>query len=260
MPDDPYRSAYRVEETTRAPTAEELARVHARRDERTAHIRKQAMSGPRDIVVPLVVAVIAIGVGFAIDNPAVIFAGGLMTVMLTVIFVIARRKALERLAGYAPGPWSLADDEYEVREIRVVARSVVGAASGDEDYATWALFEIPGSRWLYVDPLCVPLDGAGASVDALARADVRLTQLLPHGEFLSAALSGDAIPRRGASGGSDDYTDALERGFEWRPGGPIDDERDEEAEQEHDESLEPGPIGRIAEDELPRWIRDLVGD
>lgn len=258
MPDEPYRSAYRVEETTRAPTTEELARVHARRDERAAHFRKQAMSGPRDMIVPLVVAIVAIGAGFAIDNPAVIFAGGLMTVMLSAILVIARRKALERIESFPPGPWSLADDEYEVREIRVVARSVVGAASGDEDYVTWALFEIPGGQWLYVDPLSVPVDGAGASVEALARADVRLTQLLPHGEFLSATLSGDPIPRRGASGRpGDEYADALERAFEWRPGGSIDDERDE-GEKDYDESLEPGPIGRISQDDLPDWIRELV--
>ncbi|MBX3248998.1 MAG: hypothetical protein KF901_17605 [Myxococcales bacterium] len=258
MPSEPYRTSYRVEETTRALRATELAFVRARREERAADVHKQEMSGPREMVIPLTVAVIAFAVGLAIDDPAVMFAGAGMAVMLAGIFVIARRRALERVAAYPPGPWALPDEAYSVREIHIVARSVVGAASGDEDYVIWALFEIPGGRWVYLDPLSVPLDGPVARLEALARADVRLTQLLPHGLFLSATVAGDAIPHRGAGGGAgEDYADAMERGFEWRPSGPIDAKLDEHGGDD-DSSLEPGPIGRVAEDVLPARIREVV--
>lgn len=259
MSSEPYRSSFRVDETTRALRADELAFVHARREERAAHVREQEMRGAKEMVLPLVTGVIAFAIGLAIDIPVVAFTGGGMAVAFAAIFVLVRRKALERIAAHPPGPWALPDEAYSVREIRIVARSVVGAASGDEDYVTWALFEIPGGRWVFLDPLSVPLDGAGARLEALARADVRLTQLLPRGEFLSATVSGDAIPHRGAGGGAgEDYARAIERGFEWRPGGPVDAEFDEDG-RDYDESLGPGPFGRVPEAALPAWIRERDG-
>ena len=117
--------------------------------------------------------------------------------------------------------------------------AVVDAVSGDEDYAVWLLFEIPGGDWFFVDPLCLPGSDAATSVAMFAREHVTLTSLWPHGVFVSADASGDPIPHRG--GGIGDYAEADARRFVWRP---------EEA------SLVGNADGMVPESSLPAWMRD----
>jgi hypothetical protein len=250
VPDEPYRSSYRVEERIRALDDQEAARVRARREAWHAEVRRRQLRQPNELLIGIGISVVSAVVGVVIDNPAVLFASGSMTVMLGGIYVLARRKAREHV-GAVQSPWDAVDGEWKMRETRIVARSLVAAASGDEDYTTWLLFEIPNGEWLYLDSVCLPPDDAGPSGERLARADVRLSQLWPLGLFLSARGTGDPIPHHGVSGSSgDDYAAALERGLEWSPP----DELDEESAE-----APVGPIGRIAESELPGWIREAVG-
>lgn len=142
----------------------------------------------------------------------------------------------------AKGPYTPPDGGWQVRELVVVARSVVGAASGDEDYVTWLLFEIPGAAWVFFDPACLP-EPYAASVASIARARLRVTMLSPNGVTLAVEASGDPIPHHGADLSEDGYADAVERGFVWRP---------------EDEWVKGNADGLVPEAALPAWIREAT--
>jgi hypothetical protein len=233
MAPEPYRQTYRVERRTRDLTEAERAIVDARVRDWDEQVRKRERRHTIELTLPLVVGVAAVLFGAIRGNGAVIFMGGLMGSLFAIFFLVAWRQAKARIAA-SRGPWHPPPDGYGAIETRVVARSVVGAISGDEDYACWLLFEIPGGDWFYLEATVLP--------DGDARAEVHLVRLAPHGPYLSAEARGDAIPRRGASGQPDDYAKAMDDGQVWHPALTPD-------EGEHDVE------GRVAEAKLPAWVR-----
>jgi hypothetical protein len=238
MPQDAYRQTYRVESRIRALSQEEEKLVADRLSDWHARARKQAMSATMELAVPLAGAVAGLVYGAVRGNGAVLFVGALMTVMLGVILVLARRAGRARVAA-SRGPWDAPEGGWKIRETRVFARSVTGAVSDDEDYTRRLLFEIPGGDWFYVDPLDLPaLRGA----DEIGRAEVHLTRLWPHGAYLLAEARGDALPQRGLEDGGDDYARDCEAGRVWRP-------QDEESATED----------LVPEAKLPAWVREACG-
>ena len=107
------------------------------------------------------------------------------------------------------------------------------AASVDEDYATWLLVEVPGGEWFYVDSLCLPVEWT-RDPTKLARAEVRIARLWPHGPYLDVRATGHAIEHRGP----DDYAELVAAERVWRPS-------EEDA----------GADGLVAESTLPEWLR-----
>ncbi len=216
----------------RSPDAERAivdARVRAWNDQ----VRKRERGHALELLVPLAVVVAAMLFGALRGNGAVLFVGGLMGLMFAFFFVVAQRQAKERIAA-SKGPWHPPPGGYRAIETQIVARSVVGAVSGDEDYAYWLLFEIPGGDWFYLDPTVLP--------DGNAHAEIHLVRVAPYGPYLSAEGRGGVIPRRGASGHPDDYAKAMDAGQMWCPSLSPD-------EEEHDAD------GRVAETNLPAWVR-----
>ncbi len=237
----PYRSAYRVERRVRDLSPEERALVERRRADYHAHVRAQETGTVHEMLVPIAVSLGAVAFGMLGHNHAAAIAGAGMAMMLVVLYVIARRKARERIAA-SKGPWDGPEGGWKVQETRVFARSVVCAVSGDEDYAMLLLFEIPRGDWYCVDPLCLPAEGRAGDRD-LARAELRLARLWPDGAFLSARAIGEALPWQGASGGAEDYAEAVEKGQVFQL----------------DDGEEPGADALIPEARLPAWVREAVG-
>jgi hypothetical protein len=236
-----YREGYRVEERTRPLSPEEEALVREQRAEWDAEVSRSAFRSSRELVVGLAFAVVVAVVGIVRRSGALVFGGALMTALLAVLVVVARRAAGRTIAA-SKGPWSAPEGGFQIREIVVIARSVVGAASGDEDYVTWLLYEIPGGAWFFVDPLCVPAP-SGASIEALARARLRLTMLSSNGVVLSVEASGDPIPHHGADLSSEGYASAMERDFVWAP---------------EDEHWRGNADGLVPEAALPATIREAA--
>jgi len=237
MPREPYRETYRVERRTRDLGAEERAVIDAHVRDWDERVRRQERAGMLTLLVPLVGSVAAVVFGALRGNGGVVFTGGVMTLVFALCFVGARRQSKVRTAA-SRGPWHAPPDGYRVIETHVFARSVVGAVSGDEDYEEWLLFEVPGGDWFYVDPTCL----SAQNVD-LARAELHLVRLTPHGPYLSVEPRGEAIPRHGALTDPDAYAKAVDDGQVWRPS------LDEEYEAE----------GLVAEGDLPAWVRAAAG-
>ena len=241
-PDPVYRRGYRVETRTRELTAAESALVALRVREYDAEVRKQGMSRPREAAIGAAISTGVAALGALRASPPLLFAGALTGALLGVLALLARRAA-KRTIGVARGPWHAPDGGWRVRETTVVARSVVGAASGDEDYMLWLLFEIPGGDWFYVDPGCLPPEAPH-----LAHSTVEIARLISpggDGPFLEVRVHGDPIPRLGAADDPDSYAAEIAAERTWAPGPG-------EGPDAWDAS------GVVAEASLPRWMRELV--
>jgi hypothetical protein len=243
-----YRSSYRVEQTVRPASSDELALVRERRRVWRAMVKERELGPMRELLVALIVAIGALVFGLASHNVAVAIAGGAMTVMLLAVGLIGRRNANARIAR-SRGPWEIPDAGLIVRDTRVIARSVVGAVTDDEEYGVYLLFEIPGGDWFFVDPLALPVN-AGPHGSAIARADVRLTSIEPDGVYIAADATGDPIPHRGARATAtdargEDFARDVERGFVWAP---------EQAWWKGNAD------GLVPEERLPAWMRGEIRD
>ncbi|HJL15939.1 MAG TPA: hypothetical protein RMH99_09795 [Sandaracinaceae bacterium LLY-WYZ-13_1] len=247
---DAYRSSFRVDEVTRALEPSEDAEVRARRDAWHRALRRRELRSANELLLGVGVALAVAGVGVLVDAVGFVVMGGVTGTGLGVFSALARRRAQRRVAD-ARGPWDPPPEGWRVREYAVVARSVVSAVSGDEDHATWLLFEVPGGDWGFLDPAELP-DAAERDPAALARAELRVVQLWPEGEVLDVDLGAQPIPWRGASGRADDYADDLEAGYAWAPWDWLD-------EIDPDGELPLGTVGRVPEHALPAWIRRAAG-
>ena len=234
MPETPYRTGYRVEQRVRPLTPEEeslvrerLARWRAQREKNEPH---PALELSLATAVPACFA--AYGAWKGELWMAVI--GAIATLFLVALIVVAARKRRERLAA-ARGPWHAPEGGWQVCESHLFARSIVGAASGDEDYSQWVLFEIPGGEWFFVEPLSLPDPSAD-----LAREHVSLARLWPHGVWIAASSTGEPIPRHGAKNTEASYPDDVENGWVW-----------------NDENAGATELDRVPEGSLPTWIRDV---
>lgn len=234
----------------RAPTAAELALIHERRARDRGIRLSNELAGPRSVglmaAVSALVCLAAMALGLA---PPIVVAAGVMAAFCGVLAFSGRRAAMARLAA-RPGRWDAPDGEWRVHTTRIQARSVVYAASEDEDYITWVLFEIPGGEWAALDDLCIP----PSHRQALACADLTLTWLEPSHECIAVECAGEPLPRHGAlrlgepGYDGDDFAQAIEGGFGW--GDP----------EAYEKGIDPGegPIRRVAEDTLPEWMRTAV--
>jgi hypothetical protein len=227
-----YRQTYRIERRERPLRPDEAQLVETRRRAWHAVVRKQETTHVPEMFVPFAVVVLLIALK---DWRVSIAVGGVGTLFFGVLYVVARRKMLARLAA-ARGPWDAPERGFAIQETRVVARSVVGAVSGDEDYEHWLLYEIPNGHWFFVDRLCLP-----HTADTIEREELRLTRLWPHGVYLSIERVGEPIMRRGASGLHDDYARDAENGYVWRPA-----------------DTESGADGFVSEADLPAWVRRVA--
>jgi len=248
--ESPYRSAYAVEDHVRAPSHEELALIDQRRERDLAIRRKSALAGPKSALNMAAVALVVLAVGAILRRPAVVFGAGLVAILCAAIGWLGFTRAREALRARR-GRWDVPDAQWRTHETRIRARSVVYAASEDEDYITWIVFEIPGGQWAAIDDLWVPPERR----TELANEDLVLTWLEPANECIGVALHGGPLPRHGAlrlgepEYEGDDFAQAIADGFGWS---------DEEA---YEEGIDPGegPIRMVPEAELPQWMRDAVG-
>ncbi|MDB4994680.1 MAG: hypothetical protein JWM74_2112 [Myxococcaceae bacterium] len=237
---EPYRETYRVERRTRELTDAEHAIARAHIDDWDRRVRAQHLTPVRRMFVAIPVAVLVAAFGVIRGNHALVATALLVGAFFAVIGFFARRDALKLIA-ISRGPWHPPAPGWCVIETHVFARSVIGAASDDEEYTHWLLYEIPGGTWFYLDPY----DVASPPID-LARSELHLARLAPWGPYVSATSSGDPIPHRGATDTPDGsgFAAAVEAGHLWQP-----------ATQEYAES---GADGLVEESALPAWVRKLV--
>lgn len=225
---------YGLDEVVRPLTTAERERVaedHARFD---GLRRDRASRVGRELLLPVLVA-LGVAIAAAFDGAWGITVGGVTFggILGSVAFE-ARRRALRAVAA-DPGLLAEPDGGWRARETTVRARRVVGAASGDEDYERYYLYEVPGQDWFGLVP---------GEVEALlpdpARATLRLVHLVPRGVLLSATAHGPALPTTGlTSADGDAYAAAVARGEVWAP---------TEEEWVGDADL------RVPERRLPAWI------
>src|SRR5262249_28122138 len=146
MTERPYRVTYRVEERIRELTAEEEAFIRAMREAWHADVAKQARN-PLFEVGAGIAGVLVLLLLLRSDRSTGIF-GGLLAVTLGGMLLLGWKKSRERIAT-ARGPWDAGAEGFAIRELHVVARSVVSAVSDDEDYDHFLLYEIPGDDWFF---------------------------------------------------------------------------------------------------------------
>jgi hypothetical protein len=235
---EPYREAYRVEDRIRPLTEDEEARV---RGERAAFRKNAELDEPslkQDVLVglPLVVGIVVLAIWRHSLSTAAI---GLLMAVVALPVVRHTRRA-ERARRPRPKElWAPPSEEgWKVREITVVARSTIRAASNDEDYITYLLFEIPGADWFFLAEGWLP-EGADP-----ARAEMSLVALHPKGPLLTIASKGEPIPVHGEKDDSDGYVKSVERRQVWRP---------------RTRAWKSHVDGVVPESALPKWVRKLVG-
>jgi len=251
MAESPYRGEYGVEDRVREPNAEERALIEERRGRQLAIRRRIETGGARSVLVMALVGLLG-GILAGLFGKHMLALGAFGFVLLFgILGQLAYRRGVARARAHV-GRWGAPPERWRAREARIRARSVVYAASEDEDYTTWLLYEIPGDEWAAIDDLWIPADRRGD----LARDDLTITWLEPANECTGVEVRGGLLPKRGAVQLSDpDYEDhhfaqAIEDGYGW----PAEDQ-----EETLDESptLETSPIRRIPEDELPPWVRGV---
>lgn len=240
---EPYRQPFSVREAERPLEDAELELVRERRTEAQRRHLKEArfhfvwMLGSGVLALGLMVA------GAVRDDVALGAVGAVIGIVFSVIGLAGYRDARRRQRA-KPNPWLRDASAWSVRETRIVARTIVGAASGDEDYALWVLCEIPGEPWAYFRH-----DYGMPDLDALARTELRLVTLLPLGKVLRVEADGDPISLAAMRRDDpDEYVAACEREQTWSPYDVHD-----------DQAISPDdPVGRVDEASLPKWIRDAV--
>lgn len=249
MAESPYRSGYGVEDRVREPSAEERQLIEERRARDLAIRKKNELGGAKGVLNMAGIAVMVFAVFAVLEDPAAMFGAGLTAVMCAVFGWIGYQKGLERIRA-RPGRWDAPDHEWRTHETRIRARSVLFAASEDEDYITWLVFEIPGDDWAAIDDLWAPPEQRAD----LPNDDVVLRWLEPANECLGVEAHGGALPRHGAlrlgepGYDGDDFAQAIADGFGW--GDP----------EAYEEGTDPGegPIRRVPESELAPWMRAVV--
>jgi hypothetical protein len=250
--ESPYRSGYGVEDRVREPNAEERLLIEKRREEALTIRRKNWLAQPRDLLNMAGVALIVLAFGAILGKMAVVFGAGVVALMCGGFGWMGYRKGLEHLRAH-PSRWDAPGDEWRTHETRIRARSVVYAASEDEDYTTWIVFEIPGGEWAAIDDLWLPPERR----TEIANGDLVITWLEPVSECLGVETHGGPLPRHGAlrlgeaGYDGDDFAKAIEDGFGWG-----DEDDDDEGAARGDTS----PIRRVPEDQLAPWMRDAVRD
>jgi len=244
MAESPYRGTYRFEDRVREPNAAERALIRERRARDREVYLRNATSGAKSVLILAALALVAVAVGAVIGDPALVFGAGLVVLMAGIPGVVGYRKGVARVNA-RKGRWDAPEGEWRAHETTIAARSVLYAASEDEDYITWIVFEIPGDDWAAIDDLWLTESGP-----ELAKAELRITWLEPSHECLAVEAVGDALPRHGALAlGSerydgDDFAKAIDDGFGW--GDP----------EAYEEGIDPGegPIRRVPESELAAWM------
>ncbi len=249
--ESPYRSGYGVEDQVREPSIEERALIAKRRARDLAVRKKNQLSGPRGVLNMAGVAAIVFAVGAVLEHPPLVFGAGLTATLCGVLGFLGYQRGLDRVRARR-GRWDTPDGEWRTHETRIRARSVLYAASEDEDYITWIVFEIPGDDWAAIDDLWLTDRGPG-----LAKADLRITWLEPANECLGVEAVGEPLPKHGAlrlgaeSYEGEDFAQAIADGFGWP-----------DPEEAYEEGIDPGegPIRRVPESELAPWMKDAVRD
>jgi hypothetical protein len=230
-----YRTNYGV--MTRVRELTETERELVDREVRTWNdaARRQAMKRPNEARAIGSASALASLVAIVLRSQAVAFAAGSLAFILLYSSILARRQARKIIAG-ARGPFHPPAEGWRVEEVEVVARSLVVAASDDEDYMLWWLLEVPGGDWFFLDPLMLP-----ASCEKCPFTQLHIVRLVPDGPVIEASWRGESIPRRGATDSSDGYDAAIQAGHTWRP-------------------KETSASGVVAASDLPAWIREIVRD
>ncbi len=231
---DVYRTNYGVSSRTRDMTAEERARV-----EREVRIwndaaRRQAMAKPNQARAIGLAALVAMIIALALQSPAIAFSMGSLAGILLFSWFVSRKQARKVIAS-SRGPFHPPPEGWRVEEIEVVARSLVVAASDDEDYMEWWLLEVPGADWFYFDSQMLT-----PNCERSPRETLRIVRLSPDGPTLEAQWKGEPIPRQGMSDANDAYGAAIDAGCVWRP-----------TDGAHFS-------GVVAESRLPTWIHDIT--
>lgn len=229
MTDAPHRLTYRVAGTIRDLSPEEERIVRERSTKLEADVRAREMQNPRVFLFGIGASGIVLVAGIVMGNTRVMAASAIAVAMFVTLLLAAHRAALKRVEARSD-PWRPPKNGWQARETRIVSRSVTLAASGDEDYLEFLLFEIPGGDWFYIESGLLP-----ASAFPL-RDELRLVALHPDGPDLTATSTGDPLVRHGES----DYVKAMAAGHEWAP-------RDASKWK-----------GAIARSELPEWLLTLV--
>jgi hypothetical protein len=240
---EPYRQPFSVREVERPLEEAELEMVRSRRREELQRRRKDAQF---HVLWALGGGVVALGLmiaGVVQDDAALRMVGSFVGVLFSVIGLAGYRDARRRQRA-KPSRWLRDESAWSVRETRIVARSMVGAASDDEDYALWVLCEIPGEPWAFFRHVYeMP------SVGEMARAELVLVTLLPIGIVLRAETDGDPIPLSGMRRDDPDaYMAACEKAQTWSPY-----DVDEDIAFTADD-----PAGRIDAWALPDWVLDAT--
>ncbi len=240
---EPYRHPFSVREAERPLEEAELEVVRERRVEAQRRHRREARFHFVWMLGSGVLALVLMLAGAIVHDVPLAAVGAVIGVVFSVIGLAGYRDARRRQRA-KPNPWLGDASGWSVRETRILARTLVGAASGDEDYALWVLCEIPGEPWAF---FCH--DYGMPDLDALARTELRLVTLLPMGKVLRVEADGDPIPLAAMRRDDpDEYVAACERDQTWSPHDVTD-----------DHAITPDdPVGRVDDAVLPRWIRDAV--
>jgi len=240
---EPYRQPFSVREVERPLDEAELAMVRSRRRDELERRRKGAQF---HLLWALGGGVVALGLmiaGVVRDDAALRMVGSLVGVLFSVISLAGYRDARRRQRA-EPNRWLRDASTWSVKETRIVARSMVGAASADEDYAMWVLCEIPGEPWAFFRH-AYEMHG----VEEMARAELSFVTLLPLGIVLRTETDGDPIALAGMQRDDPDaYVAACENAQTWSPY-----DVDEESTVTPDD-----PVGRVDASALPDWIRDAT--
>lgn len=248
MAESPYRGTYRIDDQVREPNEDERRLIDERRQRELDIRRKNELGGPRSVLTMGALALLALMGGAFLGHWPTVLGSAVLVVLCGGLGWSGYRQGLARIAKYR-GRWDEPDDEWRTHVTRIQARSVLYAASEDEDYITWIVFEIPGGEWAAIDDLWLPPESRD-----VAKADVRITWLEPAQECLAVEVEGAALPRHGAvrlgerDYDGDDFAKAIEDGFGWS---------DEEA-YEVGIAVGEGPIRRVPESELAPWMVDVV--
>ncbi|MEQ1566396.1 MAG: hypothetical protein ABMA64_12215 [Myxococcota bacterium] len=202
-----------VDAKERPLDAAEQAEVGRRREIWRRTAEQLATRGARDLGGVAIALLIGGAIGFALDWTAVRFIATVSGALCAAVALTSRQIALRRLREVR-GPWDPPPGGFTVTETTVRATRVVGAASGDEDYDVFLLYDVGGGSWWW-------LRTSDEALADPARSTVTVTELEPGGHRLHARTSGGTVPLGGLApdADGDGYAQAVERGWVWRPEG-----------------------------------------